>query len=172
MKFKILIYSIIVVISCVAAYDANYAMVYRITATLLSWIAVTFSIGYVGYILFTDKGWHKLNKYLLLVWAGPMIYSLNKWMFIPVLIIIYGGEKIAALLANGKQENQTGLRSRLAFVLPDFAGVAFTFLLLDSIREYTVWKVVIINPFIFGTFLFTIFLFLYFRFLSKRQQMG
>jgi hypothetical protein len=173
MRYKILIYSTIFILSVVLAYYANYAMVYRITAIVLSRVAIAFSLGYCFYLLFSDKAWLNLNKYLLLIWTGPLIFSLNKWMVIPVLILFYGSEKMSSMLRNESSSNnvnQMKFKDRLLFLMPDIIGVACTFFTVDIVREYTVWKEIIINPLALGAVGFFIILFLALRFKAKADK--
>lgn len=170
MRYKILIYSAIFILSVVLAYYANYAMVYRITAIVLSRVAIAFSLGYCIYLLISDKAWLNLNKYLLLIWTGPLIYSLSKWMVIPVLILIYGGEKISVWLNSDRNSNTVNLKTfkaRLLFLMPDIMGVVCNFFIVDIVREYTVWKEIILNPLALGAVGFFIILFLALRYIGK-----
>ncbi|MBK7888286.1 MAG: hypothetical protein IPJ86_13670 [Bacteroidetes bacterium] len=173
MRYKILIYSTIFILSVVLAYYANYAMVYRITAIVLSRVAIAFSLGYGLYLLFSDKAWLNLNKYLLLIWTGPLIYSLSKWLVIPVLLLIYGGEKISEWLKGEKNSSTLDLktfRARLLFLMPDIIGVACTFFIVDIVREFTVWKKIVLNPVGLGAVGFFILLFLVLRYKEKADK--
>lgn len=168
MKFKILIYSILSLFSCLLAFYSNYAMVYRITSAFVSWCAVLISIGYFSLILFTKRGWVKKDSYLIFLWIGPLLYSVNRWALLIIILIFYLGEKLnlpdstKSKIINEKEPKSIIERARL--VMPSITIISFAFLLVDIVREFTVWKTIVFNNLPAACFLLALLIQLYFIF--------
>ncbi len=148
-KYKILIYSAITVTSIAFAYSANYAMVYRITAAILSRLAVVYCVGILAYVLFSDKGWSAKNRCIVMAWAGPLLYSMNKFAVIVIIIYYILGERIYNFMNDegGAGENLPPFKlERLLKIAGDIFSLSLAFLLVDITREYTVWKHLVLHP--------------------------
>lgn len=171
-NFKLLIYSFLIIIAVVLAYFSNYAMVYRVTAMVLSWVAVIIGVAFITYPIFSDKAWLIRDKFLLASWCGPLIYTLNKWVIPLLLVINYLSSTHFTPYSNVRFSQDKKLPTkydRFVILFPEITCVVIAFFLVDIAREYSVWKKLVFN-FLPAVYSLIAFIILIFYLVSRRMK--
>ena len=139
---KTLIYSIIVLTSIISVFLANYALVFPLTAKIVSSIAILMSLVHLLMTFIHPNGWLQKEKHFLGMWAGPLLFSMHK-IISPISIILLIWAQPFLLRWMNVENNDEGKeisflnkwkRSSFEIML-----ITFTFWGLDLLREYTVW---------------------------------
>ena len=133
-----------IVLLTAAAWQANYAMIYPLKATLagLAGISLAFSGFYMRYGVLAGywkkegaEQWKTGSRLLL---TGLAFYSLHP---VAIALTILGG-----FLYPFKTPLEIPVNLIRKYEAPAWLTAATLFLVLDFIREYTVWKKVIFSP--------------------------
>jgi|GEM_PF-7111950 len=159
--FKILIYSIIILVASIAVFLANYAMVFHVTATIVSLIAVLISLGHLFIALFTEKGWKIKEKHFIGMWSGLLLFSMHQIISsLAILLLLYLQTFLAKKIASDVESKSIVFKpfDKFKMILPEIAWISFAFFLLDTIREFTVWKKWEFQLFPFSIFLLVLFM--------------
>ena len=130
-KYKVLIFSIFTLISLIFALNSGYAMIYRITASIVSYISVTGVIAWFGYHLL----FHRHDSYStapLLLFLG--LYTLHRWYLAALIILL----AISSNRLNFKFKGDS-LLSKASSIQAEVVLVGVYFFFTDLIREYSVW---------------------------------
>ena len=146
---KLLINSFLIALCSISALLANYAMIFRTTAMVISWAAIAISIICIGGILFTAKGWKQREQLMSQAWAGVVLFSLNKWMIPFLLIFLYFIKKLFRNYTFSIPEttaNNLSLRKKTVLILPDILLLSISFFIVDLVRNYTVWHEFSLKP--------------------------
>ena len=139
---KILIYSIIVLISVISVFLANYALVFHLTAKIVSSIAILMSLVHLLMTFIHPNGWLQKEKHFLGMWAGPLLFSMHK-IISPISIILLIWAQPFLLRWMNVENNDEG--KEISFLNKwkkssfEVMFITFTFWGLDLLREYTVW---------------------------------
>lgn len=165
---KILIYSTIVLISIISVFLANYALVFPLTAKLVSGIAIMMSLVHLLQAFIHPKGWIQKEKHFLGMWVGPLLFSINKIISpFSIILLIWAQPFLLRWMKVDKDEDRNDIsflykwkRSSFEIML-----IAFTFWGLDLLREYTVW-----HEFQFRVFPTVIVLLLFFNWIIFRKN--
>lgn len=139
---KLLIYSIITTISLVSAFLANYALVFPLTAKVVSGFALLISLSHLLIVLFHPKGWSQKEKNFLGMWVGPLLYSLNKiWSPVSILILLYAQPSLFRWMKSDEKTAimATSLSDKWKYVSSELMWITLAYFILDLCREYTVW---------------------------------
>jgi hypothetical protein len=142
---KLLIYSIITLISIVSVFLANYAMVFPIAAKVVSGIALLISLSHLLIVLFHPKGWQNKEKNFLGMWVGLLLYSMNKWISPLSMIILMNAQPfLLRWMGEDKITENTPTRfiDKWKNVSSELLWISVSYYLLDICREYTVWHVI------------------------------
>lgn len=130
--YKVLIYSILIVSLILFSYLANYAMVFRITAAVVSYLAIA---GVLCWNLYHLCG-KKLQKSKPgLLFAILSLYSLHRWFIVSGIIISFLIDRRSGSVL--PPANQTLQRARI--LLPEILISGPVLLGMDVAREYSVW---------------------------------
>ena len=139
---KILIYSTIVLISVISVFLANYALVFYLTAKIVSSIAILMSLVHLLMTFIHPKGWLEKEKHFLGMWAGPLLYSMHK-IISPISIILLLWTQPFLLrwmnMDNKKDNEVVSFQNKWKKSSFEVMLITFTFWGLDLLREYTVW---------------------------------
>ena len=139
---KILIYSIIVLISIISVFLANYALVFPLTAKIVSSIAILMSLVHLLLPFIHPKGWLQKEKHFLGMWAGPLLFSMHKIISpISIILLLSAQPSLLRWINLDKKEDNEELSLLDKWKKSSFEVlfIAFTFWGLDFLREYTVW---------------------------------
>ncbi len=139
---KLLTYSIITLISVVSVFLANYALVYPLTAKIVSGFALLISLSHFLMVLFHPKGWLQKEKNFLGMWVGPLLYSLNKIMSpIAILLLLWAQPVLLRWMNQSEKAHvpQTGFLDKWKQSSSELIWISISYFMLDIFREYTVW---------------------------------
>ena len=139
---KILIYSIIVLISIISVFLANYALVFPLTAKIVSSIAILMSLVHLLLPFIHPKGWLQKEKHFLGMWAGPFLFSMHKIISpISIILLIWAQPFLLRWMKMDKEEdrNEISFLNKWKRASFEIMLITSTFWGLDVLREYTVW---------------------------------
>lgn len=139
---KILIYSTIVLISIISVFLANYALVFHLTAKIVSSIAILMSLVHLLLTFIHPKGWLKKEKHFLEMWVGPLLFSLHKIISpISILLLLWAQPFLLRWMNmhTKKDPEEVTFLSKWKKSSLEVMLITFTFWGLDVLREYTVW---------------------------------
>lgn len=124
----------LLVISAIASYTANYAMIYRLAASGMSLIGLIFSAaGILG--LYRAREDNKRKTGLLTALAGTAIYSLHKpWTMLFLLLLIFRHSRPLQVLMQKLPDTEPRYTKAKWTVL-----TCLLILINDFSREYSVW---------------------------------
>ncbi|MBL7923728.1 MAG: hypothetical protein JNL88_05980 [Bacteroidia bacterium] len=139
---KILVFSFLVLLSALLAYLANYAMVHRLKAMVLSGLAIVYSLSCFLRACWSRSGWEKRDRFQVEMFFGPVLYAMHSIGSPVFLLILY---LLRNRLANWIQDKERKKFNtpffRFIELLPSLLFLSLAFLLTDTIREYGVWHV-------------------------------
>ncbi len=131
---KILIYSIFTLLCGVFTYSANYAMIFRITASVVSLISV---FGVIGWCITGIRPRFRKGPDSRIWLTLISLYSLNRWFIAGTLLTsVLFSKKLKPVLQHHSENGEQGKR------LPPVPELVFSgpiFLVMDIVREYSVW---------------------------------
>ena len=139
---KILIYSTIALISIISVFLANYALVFHLTAKIVSSIAILMSLVHLLLTFIHPKGWLQKEKHFLEMWVGPLLFSLHKIISpISILLLLWAQPFLLRWMNkdNQKVHEEVSFLSKWKKSSFEVMLITFTFWGLDLFREYTVW---------------------------------
>lgn len=139
---KLLIYSIITITSIIAVFLANYAMVFPLAAKIVSIFALLISSLQFLLALFHPNGWHQKEKYFLGMWAGPLLFSMNKLMSpVTILVLMYAQPILLRWMNQDEKQKAipTGFLDKWKYASSELMWISISYFILDVCREYTVW---------------------------------
>jgi hypothetical protein len=139
---KILTYSIIVLISILSVFLANYALVFPLTAKTVSSIAILMSLVYLLLALIHPKGWLQKEKHFLEMWTGPLLFSMHKIISpISIILLLWAQPFLLRWMnVDNKKDNEVvSILDKWEKSSFEVLLIALTFWGLDILREYTVW---------------------------------
>ncbi len=139
---KILIYSTIVLISVISVFLANYALVFHLTAKIVSSIAILMSLVHLLMTFIHPKGWLEKDKHFLGIWAGPLLFSMHKIISpISIVLLIWAQPFLLRWMnvENNEEGKEISFLNKWKMSSFEVMLITFTFWGLDLLREYTVW---------------------------------
>ena len=139
---KILTYSIIVLISILSVFLANYALVFPLTAKTVSSIAILMSLVHLLLALIHPKGWPQKEKHFLEMWAGPLLFSMHNIISpISIILLLLAQPYLLRWMMVDRIDNGNDLSflNKWKKSSVELMWISFTFWGLDILREYTVW---------------------------------
>lgn len=139
---KLLIYSIITILSVSSVFLANYALVFPLTAKFVSGFALLMSLLHLLIALFHPKGWSQKEKNFLGMWVGPLLYSMNKILSpVSILIFLYAQSVLLRWMKTDEttETNPLSLLDKWKYASSELLWISLCYYILDICREYTVW---------------------------------
>ena len=139
---KILIYSTIALISIISVFLANYALVFHLTAKIVSSIAILISLVHLLLTFIHPKGWLQKEKHFLEMWVRPLLFSLHKIISpISIILLLWAQPFLLRWMNRGsnKVHEEVSILNKWKKSSLEVMLIAFTFWGLDMVREYTVW---------------------------------
>lgn len=139
---KIVIYSIITLLSVVSVFLANYAMVFPLASRMVSLFALSISSLQFLIVLFHPHAWHQKEKYFLGMWAGPLLFSMNKWISpVSILMLICVHPVLLKWIKKHEMraEEPSGFLVKWKYASSELLWISISYFFLHVCREYTVW---------------------------------
>lgn len=138
-KHKTLIYITLTPLMALFSYLANYAMVFRITASVVSYLSVFGTTGWILYQIL-NKSTTKKTHGLFLIFIS--LYTLNKFFILAILTLSF----LIRYEPRNKKPNETNVDARIHMLLPEIILTGVSFLFMDIAREYSVWQEWVFRP--------------------------
>jgi hypothetical protein len=139
---KLLIYSIITIVSVISVFLANYGLVFPLTAKIVSGFALLMSLSHLLMVLFHPKGWSQKEKNFLGMWVGPLLYSMNKIISpVSILILMFAQPVLLKWMKTDvkAETNSIPFSDKWKFASSELCWISICYFILDICREYTVW---------------------------------
>ncbi|MBK9637580.1 MAG: hypothetical protein IPO63_07095 [Bacteroidetes bacterium] len=139
---KLLIYSIIIVVSIISVLLANYALVFPATANIVTSIAILMSLVHLFLTFIHPNGWLEKEKHFLGMWAGPLLFTMHKIISpISIFLLLWSQPFLVRWMRVEKSEDGKELSLLKKWKKSSFEImlITFTFWGLDMLREFTVW---------------------------------
>jgi hypothetical protein len=139
---KTLIYSIIAIISIISVFLANYAMVFHLTAKIVSSIAILISLVHLLLAFIHPNGWEQKEKYFLGMWIGPLLFSIHQIISpVSIMLLLWSQPSLLKWMKVDNIENGDDLTffKKWKKSSVEMMWISFTFWGLDLLREYTIW---------------------------------
>lgn len=140
---KVLVYTIIALVSIFSVLLANYAMVYHFTAKVVTSMAVLITLASILQVFFHPNGWAQREKHFLSMWMGPLLYSIHKVISpISIFALLFFQTAILRFIRKDLPVEEEALSVGMKWkkTKTELLTIAFTFFVLDVVREYTVWE--------------------------------
>ncbi|MFN0189402.1 MAG: hypothetical protein ACKVQV_11945 [Bacteroidia bacterium] len=139
---KLLIYSTLALSCIISVFLANYALVFPLTAKVVSSIAILMSLVHLLMTFIHPNGWLQKEKHFLGMWVGPLLFSMHKIISpISIILLLLAQPYLLRWMKVNRIDNGNNLSflNKWKKSSVELMWISFTFWGLDILREYTVW---------------------------------